>query len=52
MASGCVLSEVVLENKLVELWPQYSCLYDVRSTEFKNRDRREVAMSEIGQNGG
>ena len=56
MASGSVLSEVILEDKLVELWPQYSCLYDVRSKEFKNRDRREVAMSEIaeklGQNGG
>ena len=55
MASGSILSEVILEEKLVELWPEYTCLYDVSSTEFKNRDRREVAMSEIaeklGQNG-
>lgn len=47
MASGSVLSEVMLKEKLVELWPEYSCLYDVRSSDFKNRDRREVVMSEI-----
>ncbi|XP_068759921.1 uncharacterized protein [Montipora capricornis] len=49
MASGSILSEVILEEKLVELWPEYTCLYDVSSTEFKNRDRREVAMSEIAE---
>ena len=49
MASGSVVSEFMLEEKLVELWPEYSCLYDVSSTEFKNRDRREVAMSEIAE---
>ena len=55
MAAGGVVNEVLLEEKLVELWPEYSCLYDVRSPDFKNRDRRETAISEIaeklGQNG-
>ena len=49
MASGSILSEVMLEEKLVELWPEYNCLYDVRSSDFKNRDRREVTMSEIAE---
>ena len=49
MASGSLLSKVMLEEKLVELWPEYSCLYDVSSSEFKNRDRREVAMTEIAE---
>ena len=43
--SGSGVSEVMLEEKLVELWPEYSYLYDVRSSDFKNRDRREVANS-------
>ena len=47
MAYGSVLSEVMLEEKLVELWLEYSCLYDIQSSDFRNRDRREVAMSEI-----
>ena len=37
----------MLEEKLVELWPEYSCLYGVRSSDFKNRGKREVAISEI-----
>ena len=49
MASGSILSEVMLKEKLVELWPEYSCLYDVRSSDFKNKDRREVTMSEIAE---
>ena len=39
----------MLEEKLVELWPEYSCLYGVRSSDFKNRDRKEVTMSEIAE---
>ena len=31
MAFGSVLSEVLLPEKLVELWPEYSCFYDVRT---------------------
>lgn len=39
--------EVLLEDSLVEIWPDYPCLYDVRSPEFKNRDYREKALKEI-----
>ena len=42
-----LLSEIMLEEKLVELWPDYGCLYDVRSPDFKNRDKRQVAIEEI-----
>lgn len=34
-------------HDFIQLWPEYSCLYDVRSPDFKNWDKREVAMSEI-----
>ena len=55
MADGSLLNEIMLEEKLVELWPDYNCLYDVRSPDFKNRDRRQVAIEEIatklGHNG-
>ncbi|KAI0240466.1 hypothetical protein LSAT2_008797 [Lamellibrachia satsuma] len=29
------------------MWPDYPCLYDVRSAVFKNRDVRKLAMDEI-----
>ena len=38
---------IMLEEKLVELWPDYGCLFDVRSPDFKNRDKRQVAIEEI-----
>ena len=34
-------------EKIVELWPDYGCLYDVRSPDFKNRDKKQVAIEEI-----
>ena len=37
-----------LEEKLIAIWSEYLCLYDVRNKEFKNRDKRDVAMKEIG----
>jgi hypothetical protein len=39
MASNEVLNEIVAEEKLVEIWPDHPCLYDVRSADFKNRDK-------------
>ena len=42
-----MLSEITMEEKLVELWPDYGRLYDVRSPDFKNRDKRQVAIQEI-----
>ena len=53
-----MINEAILEDKLVNLWPDYSCLYDVSHTgtlTFKNRDMRDAAMAEIaeklGENG-
>ncbi len=42
-------SEAILEEKFVELWPDYPFLYDVRSPEFKDRNKREKAMAEIAE---
>ncbi|CAB3980481.1 Hypothetical predicted protein [Paramuricea clavata] len=47
MASNDVLNEIVAEEKLFEIWPDHPCLYDVRSADFKNRDRRQKALEEI-----
>ena len=44
-----MVNDVLLEDKLVELWPDYPCLYDVRSPEFKNRDLRQLAFEEIAK---
>ena len=44
-----MVSEAILEDKLVDLWPDYSCLYDVSSQNFKNRDMRDAAMTEISE---
>ena len=41
------ISETLNEEKLIELWPEYPCLYDVRRNDFKDRDKREKAISEI-----
>ena len=49
MAARSVVNEAILENKLVDLWPAYSCLYDVSTQNFKNRDMRDAAMAEIGE---
>ena len=50
-----MVNEASLEDKLVDLWPDYSCLYYVSSQIFKNRDMRDAAMAEIaeklGENG-
>ena len=47
MASNSVLNEVMSEEKLVEIWPDHTCLYDVRSADFKDRDKRQKALEEI-----
>ena len=30
-----------LEEQIVHIWPDYACLYDVRSPEFKNREKTQ-----------
>ena len=50
MADSSLLNEIMLEEKLVELWPDYNCLYKVTSLDFKNGDWRQVAIEEISTN--
>ena len=42
-----LLADVLLEDKITEIWPEYPCLYNVRSPDFKHRDMREKAYQEI-----
>ena len=41
------ISETLDEEKLIELLPEYLYRYDIRQNEFKDRDKREKAISEI-----
>ncbi|XP_041860852.1 uncharacterized protein LOC121652246 [Melanotaenia boesemani] len=42
-----VVNDYILEDKLVEMWPDYPCLYVVTLSDFKNRDKREQAFKEM-----
>ena len=44
-----LVTEAILEDKLVDIWPEYPCLYDVRSSDFKNRDLRDNALQEMAE---
>ena len=44
-----LVSDVLFEDHLVDMCPQHPCLYDVRSSDFKNRDSREKALEEIAE---
>ena len=33
--SNVIVAEAMLEDKLADIWPDYSCLYDVRCPEFQ-----------------
>ena len=47
--NNSIVAEAILEDKLADIWPDYPCLYDVRSPEFKNRDLRDKAFQEIAE---
>ena len=50
--SSAVVAEAVeamLEDQIADIWPDYACLYDVRSPEFKNRDLRDRAIQEMAE---
>ena len=49
VTSSEVVSEYILEDKIIDLWPNYPCLFDVRSTDFKNRDKRQKAHEEMAK---
>ncbi|XP_034024034.1 uncharacterized protein LOC117508389 [Thalassophryne amazonica] len=47
--SSQFVSEIILEDRLVDLWPDYPCLYVIDSADFKNQDKRFLAASEIAE---
>ena len=48
-SNDVLVSDALLEDKFVTIWPDYPCLYDVRSVDFRNRDLRQQAMEAIGE---
>ena len=54
-SNSIVVLEAILEDQIADLWPDYPCLYDVKSSDFKNRDMRDQAVEEmankLGQSG-
>ena len=49
MATHDVVADIMLEDKIANLWPDYPCLYDVKSPDFKNRDLRERSFQDIAE---
>ncbi|XP_064631617.1 uncharacterized protein LOC135489917 [Lineus longissimus] len=49
MAAPIESTDVLAEDKLVVLWPEYPSLYDVRSPDFRDRDQRQQAIKEIAE---
>ena len=49
VTSSAVVAEAMLEDQIADIWPDYVCLYDVRSPEFKNRDLRDRAIQEMAE---
>ena len=49
MADETVLEDIVAEVKLIDIWPNYPCLYDVRLRDCKNQNKREKAIMEMSQ---
>ena len=47
-SNDVLVSDALLEDKFVNIWPDYPCLYDVRSVDFRNTDLRQQAMEAIG----
>ena len=48
-SNDVLVSDALLEYKFVTIWPDYPCLYDVRSVDFRNRDLLQKAMEAIGE---
>ena len=47
-SNDVLVSDALLEDKFATILPDYPCLYDVRSVDFRNRDLRQKAMEGIG----
>ena len=40
--NSSIATEAVLEDKLADFWPDFPCLYDVRSSDFKKISGHET----------
>ena len=49
-SNDVLVSDALLEDKFVTIWPDNPCVYDVRSVDFRNRDLLQKAMEAIGSN--
>ena len=47
-SNDVLVSDALLEDKFVTIWPDYPCSYDVRSVDFRNRDLLQKAMEATG----
>lgn len=47
MAEQNVVADIILENQIADYGPDYPCLYDVRSPNFKKSDFCESCVVEI-----
>ena len=47
--NSSIVTEALLEDKLADFWPDFPCLYDVRCSDFKNRELRDKALQELAE---
>ena len=47
-SNDVLVSDALLEDTFVTIWPDYPCLYDVRSVDLRNRDFLQKVMEAIG----
>ena len=46
-STDVLVSDALLEDTFVPILPDYQCLYDVQSVDFRNRDVRQQSMEAI-----
>ena len=47
MSKSDYMSEAIGEEKLLGIWPEHPCLYDVRCPSFNDRVKRDEAFRDI-----
>ena len=41
-----IVNDDLLEDRLVQMWPDYPCLYDVRDASVKSRNVQQLTKEE------
>ena len=49
MVTSSVVADAMFEDQIAYLRPDYPCLYDVGSPDFKTRDLRDNSIQEIDE---